>query len=277
VSSSQQRYALATGGAAATRLELLDQIFGPASRMLLERAGLASGWRVAEIGCGIGLMTLWMAESVGPSGSVCTVDMSEEQLRVAANRAAAAGLTNVVFHQASACETGLPRASFDLVYSRFLLCHLPDPLKAVREMSALLKPGGVLVCEDFDANSIAAEPPARAYQRLVEISDALDAHLGVDSNVGLKLHRFFREAGFEAPEVAISQPAALRGNPKRFWELTLREAAPAILEAGVASEEELSSICDEMQAIARDESTLILIARVSQVWARRAMALDSNE
>lgn len=273
MNSSEQRYALATGDAAATRLELLDQIFGPASRTLLERAGLASGWRVAEIGCGIGLVTLWMAESVGPAGSVCAVDMSPEQLRLAADRAAAARLTNVVFQQASAYETGLPRGSFDLVYSRFLLCHVPDPLKAVREMSALLKPGGVLVCEDFDANSIAADPPAVSYTRLVEISQAVDAHLGVDSNIGLKLHRFFREAGFHAPEVSISQPAALRGSAKRFWELTLREAAPAILQAGAASEEELNSICDEMQAIARDEGTLILIARVSQVWGRKAKTL----
>jgi SAM-dependent methyltransferase len=217
-----------------------------------------------------------MAESVGPSGSVCAVDRSPEQLRLAANRASAARLTNVVFHQASAYETGLARGSFDLVYSRFLLCHVPDPLRAVREMSALLKPGGVLVCEDFDANGIVAEPPARAYTRLVEISQALDAHLGIDSNVGLKLHRFFREAGFQVPEVSISQPAVLRGIAKRFWELTLREAAAAIIQAGIANEEELHSICDEMQAIARDESTLILIARVAQVWAR-AMALDSNQ
>ena len=50
--------------------------------------------------------------------------MSHDQLRVAERNAAAAGLTNVAFQAASAYDTSLPEQSFDLVYSRFLMCHL---------------------------------------------------------------------------------------------------------------------------------------------------------
>jgi hypothetical protein len=91
----------------------------------------------------------------------------------------------------------------------------------------------------------------------------------LDSGIGLKLHRLFREAGFGTSEVTLKQAALLRGEGKRFWELTLREAAPAVVEADAASAEELESLCDDLRAIAHDETTLVILARVSQVWSRK--------
>ena len=64
-------YILATGEAAASRLEMLEEIFGPHSRQLLEKAGLAKGLRVADIGCGTGLVSLWIATQVGAEGNGC--------------------------------------------------------------------------------------------------------------------------------------------------------------------------------------------------------------
>jgi methylase of polypeptide subunit release factors len=58
-------YILATGEAAASRLEMLEEIFGPHSRQLLEKAELSNGLRVADIGCGTGLVSLWIATQLG--------------------------------------------------------------------------------------------------------------------------------------------------------------------------------------------------------------------
>ncbi len=263
-------YALATGEKAVSRLDLLERIFGPATRHLLSAAGLCSGMRVAEIGCGIGLTARWMSTQVGPGVSVTAVDSSPEQLQIAEKNAADAGATNLSFREGNAYETGLPRDSFDLVYSRFLLCHLTDPAKALAEMSSLLKPGGILVCEDHDDGGIFTEPPTHAYKRLVEISAAVNHSHGLDSYVGLKLPRLFRETGFTQPETKVNQIAVLRGKEKRFWELTLREAASAILAAHASTSEELDAICEEMRKIAQDESILLMLARVTQVWARKS-------
>src|SRR5215469_6244002 len=87
-------YILATGEAGLSRLEMLEKIFGPYSRELLSRAGLAKWMRVADIGCRAGLVSLWIATQIGTSGSVVGVDASSEQLRVAEKNAAAAGLSN---------------------------------------------------------------------------------------------------------------------------------------------------------------------------------------
>lgn len=262
-------YMLATGEKAISRLDLLDRIFGPATRHLLSAAGLCSGMRVAEIGCGIGLTARWVSTRVNPGGSVVGVDSSSEQLRIGEKSAAEAGTTNLSFREGNAYETGLPRDSFDLVYSRFLLCHLADPAKALGEMNSLLKRGGILVCEDHDNGGIFTEPATHAYKRLVEISNAVNLSHGLDSYIGLKLPELFCAVGFSQPEVKVNQIALLRGEEKRFWELTLREAAPAILAVHACTSEELDIVCEELRQIAQDESVLLMLARVTQVWARK--------
>lgn len=272
---SRTDYILATGEAAVSRLELLDEIFGPHSRELLEKAGLANGMKTADIGCGNGLVSLWLASKVGPGGKVVGVDMSSEQLRIAEANATTSGLRNVSFQEGSAYKTNLPRGQFDLVYSRFLMCHLTEPAEALREMRALLKPDGILVCEDHDDGGIFSEPPTRAYKRLVEISEAVNRTRSLDSYVGLKLPRLVREAGFARPEVMVKQIAELRGPNKRFWEITLREAAPAVLAAQGATQEELDTICTELRTIAHDETTLVMLARITQVWAHRDSETNS--
>jgi SAM-dependent methyltransferase len=262
-------YILATGEKTVSRLQLLDSIFASHTRELLQTAGLAPGMRVAEMGCGTGLTALWVAGQVGDSGSVVALDASSEQLEVARENARQAAVSNISFRQASAYDPGLPNGSFDLVYSRFLLCHLDDPRRAMEELKALLAPGGCLVCEDHDDGGIFTEPPTHAYKRLVEISETVNRAHGLDSYIGLKLPALFRGAGFSQPEVRVKQIACLRGEQKRFWEITLREAAPAILAAGASTQEELESIRGEMRAIAEDESILLMLARVTQVWARK--------
>ena len=176
---SAKDYVLATGTAAIERLQLLDEIFGPASRRLLMNLGVSTVSRVAELGCGTGLMAMWIARQAGPEASVFALDSSEGQLSTACENARAFGLKNVSFQLASAYNTRLPHGSFDLVYSRFLMCHLTDPGAALREMCNLLRPGGTLVCEDFEMSAVSSWPSTKAYKQLVRISRAADLQLGV--------------------------------------------------------------------------------------------------
>lgn len=264
-----ERYILATGDHAAVRLKLLDRIFGPGTRELLKSLNVPTHARIAEIGCGIGLTSLWIASQLVPHGTVTAVDASREQLKVAEMKARGGGISNICFHHGDANNLSLPPSSFDLVYSRFLLCHLDSPADGLSKMRILLKPGGILVCEDHDDGGIFTEPPTDTYRRLVEISKAVNRSRGLDPLIGLKLPSLFRAAGFSRPEIKMRQLAYLRGEEKRFWELTLREATPAILAAGASTPVELETICHEICKIAKDESTLVMLARVTQVWAQQ--------
>jgi SAM-dependent methyltransferase len=260
-------YALATGTAATHRLRMLHRLYGPGGRRVLLEAGLQPGMRVADLGCGIGMATALLADLVGPTGHVVGLDASGEQI-AQARALLPPGLSNVSFIVASATDTGLPRGSFDLVYCRFLLLHLTAPEEALREMHGLLRPDGILVCEDGDLTSAASQPPS-ALDAFADLWGRLGPALGLDYTLGRGLFQLVLTANFSRPEITFNQPVVARGESKRFLEWSVAEAGPAFLEAGLVTSEELGRLLGEMHRIAEDETILALMPRMSQVWARK--------
>ena len=142
--------------------------------------------------------------------------------------------------EASAIDSGLPPASFDLVYCRFLLLHLPEPERALREMGALLKPNGILVCEDGDLTSAGSEPSS-ALGAFADLWGRLGPSRGVDYTLGRRLFQMVQAASFPAPEITFNQPVLARGENKRFLELSVAEAGPAFVDAGLITAEQLGA------------------------------------
>jgi SAM-dependent methyltransferase len=260
-------YALATGTEAAYRLRILHALYGPGTRRVLRAAGLRPGMRVADLGCGVGMVTAMLAALVGPEGHVVGIDFSGAQLAHARERLCRHE-TNASFVEASATDTGLPPESFDLVYCRFLLIHLPDPERALREMRALLKPNGILVCEDGDLTSSGSEPPS-ALNAFADLWGRLGPFKGVDYTLGRRLFQMVRAAGFPTPEITFNQPVTARGKTKRMLELSVAEAGPAFIDAGLITAEELERTLAEMGRLNEDETVLAIMPRVAQVWARK--------
>jgi SAM-dependent methyltransferase len=264
------RYALATGEAAAYRLRLLHDLYGPGTRRVVLEAGLQRGMRVADLGCGVGMVTGLLAELVGPEGHAVGIDFSREQL-AQAREELKAGTPNVSFVEASATDTGLPPGSFDLVYCRFLLIHLSEPERALREMRTLLKPGGILVCEDGDLTTAGSEPHS-ALGAFADLWGRLGPVRGVDFTLGRRLYHVILGAGFPAPEITYNQPVLARGENKRLLELSVAEAGPAFVEAGLITAGELDRTLVEMGRLAADGSVLAVMPRMAQVWARKPAA-----
>jgi SAM-dependent methyltransferase len=230
--------------------------------------------RVADLGCGVGMVTALLAELVGPEGHVVGIDASGAQLAQAREHLPPCS-TNIRFVEASATDTGLPPASFDLVYCRFLLIHLPEPERALREMWALLKPNGILVCEEGDLTSAGSQPPS-ALDAFADLWGRLGQARGVDYTLGRRLFQMVQAAGFPAPEITFNQPVLARGETKRFLELSVAEAGPAFVEAGLITAEELESTVAEMRRLSADEAVLAVMPRLAQVWARKPAPLTGR-
>jgi len=260
-------YVLATGPAAANRLRILHNTYGPGTRRVLLQAGIKPGMRVADLGCGTGMITQLLAELVGPTGEVVGVDYSTAQV-VQARELLPVEVTNVRFVAASATDTGLARESFDVVYCRFLLIHLKEPEAALREMRDLLKPGGIVVCEDGDLTSAASEPPSRL-QEFSNLFGALGPKWGVDYTLGRRLFQMVIAADFAQPEITFNQPVLAQGENKQLLELSVAEAGPSFVQAGLLTNEELVATVAEMRRLTEDETVLALMPRMSQVWARK--------
>jgi ubiquinone/menaquinone biosynthesis C-methylase UbiE len=254
----RENYILRTGASAAARLHLLHHLFGPISRQMLLEAGISPGMYILDLGCGIGDVTCWMASQVAPHGSVTSIDLSAEQLAEARLQAATLGVENLItFLQRNASETGLPSESFDIVFCRFLLCHLSDPLGGLKEMHRVLKPGGAIVCQDIDLATVYSLPDSDAVNRSVQASIATGVILGADYRFGRKLHTALLDLGFTSVTPRFDQPLHLTGPDKRFWEYCFSEASEVITKTGTLTRQEADELCHEIRRLSLDSSTVI--------------------
>ncbi len=119
-------------------------------RHALDRAGLRAGETVLELGPGPGAFTVDAARQVGSTGRLIAVDIQSGMIAQVEARVKAAGITNVETHVASAYELPLPDASVDRAYLVTVLPEIPDPVRALREVYRVLRPGGVVsMTEEF--------------------------------------------------------------------------------------------------------------------------------
>jgi SAM-dependent methyltransferase len=263
------QYVLATGADTVRRLHLLHNIYSPAVRRVLLQAGLKQGMHVADFGCGVGATTRMLAETVGPSGSVTGIDVDNAQLEQAADWCRTGESTNVSFVEASAYRTGLPRDAFDLVYCRFLLLHLTDPVSCLREMREVLKPGGILVVEDGDLASVCSLPPS-SLDAFADLFSRLGPLRGVNYSLANDLYHLVKGIGFSDPKLEIHQPALLEGEDRYFLQWSVAEAGAAVVDAGLLTAHQLERTVSEMQDATEDRDLLILAPRMFLVWAQKA-------
>lgn len=262
-------YTFATGEKGTHRLHILHQVHRSFTESWLREAGLAAGMQVADIGCGIGMVTKWLAEQVGPTGTVVGADLSAEQLEQARQNAASANLKNVSFVESSAYKTGLPHNSFDLVYCRFLLMHLVHPMDALQEMKLLLKPGGVLVCEEADFSQAFCAPPSPDHDRCFQFLLSLSAQRQQHFCLGATLHQLIWDLELLEPEISFVQTVILRGTTKPLMALSLMEAKTALIDTGISTSDEIEHTISALNRLAENEKTLFGIPRVTRIWARK--------
>ena len=113
----------------------LHQI-NPARLQFLERFVVLSGLRVLDVGCGGGILSEALAER---GASVLGIDLAESALQAAeAHRAGQA----VEYRLESSRETAARGEVFDVVTCMEMLEHVADPAAVLRDIHALLKPGG---------------------------------------------------------------------------------------------------------------------------------------
>lgn len=119
-------------------------------RPVLERVGLRPGETALELGPGPGAFTVEAARQLGPEGRLIAVDIQPQMIAQVEQKVRDAGLTNVETHVASAYELPIPDATVDRAFLITVLPEIPDPVRGLREIHRVLKPGGHLsVTEEF--------------------------------------------------------------------------------------------------------------------------------
>ncbi|HEY2859306.1 MAG TPA: class I SAM-dependent methyltransferase [Terracidiphilus sp.] len=117
----------------------------------LDALKLQPGMVVADIGAGVGYMSLRMAKRVGPSGKVYANDLQPEMLNMLRQNAAKAGIGNVVTVLGDVADPKLPANTMDLVLLVDVYHEFSQPQQMLRKIRETLKPDGRLVLLEYRA------------------------------------------------------------------------------------------------------------------------------
>ncbi|MDH5675164.1 MAG: methyltransferase domain-containing protein [Myxococcales bacterium] len=149
-------------------------------RRTIDAAGIRSGQRVLDVGCGTGTLALAAAEAVGSRGEVIGIDPSAEMIARARAKAATRGLP-ARFELAAAERLPFDDGKFDVALGSLMFHHLPQPLQraALLELQRVLAPGGQLVLVDFVGRGPWLH---RLLGRLLHRREGHGAHGGHDSH-----------------------------------------------------------------------------------------------
>jgi len=118
----------------------LDRTLAPVTGPLLEFAAPKLGSTVMDVGCGCGATTIELARSVGPSGRVVGLDVSQPMLALATERLRECG--NASFLLGDAADLPVQDLGAELIVSRFGVMFFGDPVAAFANLRTGLVPGG---------------------------------------------------------------------------------------------------------------------------------------
>lgn len=249
---------------AGSRYHVLESTYDPVTRARLTELGVAPGMRCLEVGGGGGSVAAWLAERVGPEGSVLATDIQPRWLGGHADHAN----LRVVRHDITREE--LPEGHFDLVHARLVLLHLPERRAALERMVRALRPGGRLVLDEFDcdwAPVLAAPSPQAAalFERMHAAVKGILARAGADPRWGLHAYEALRAAGLTDVACATWAEAWPGGSTGiRLHEVNIRDLRERLTEDGLTHDD-----LDRCVRLLRDPAFVVNSYPLITTWGRR--------
>ena len=156
---------------------------------------LRPGLDALDVGCGVGSIALDLASTIAP-GRMIGVDPDPGQLEAARGTAAERGTRNAEFRTGTAYELPVPDRSVDVVFANAVLMYLREPVRALREMRRVLRPGGIAAVSDDDLGTIVTSPDLPELRLAAELFRRAVRHEGGDPSYSRHLRALMLEAGF---------------------------------------------------------------------------------
>jgi ubiquinone/menaquinone biosynthesis C-methylase UbiE len=198
--------------------------------------------KILDVGCGMGQFTRLMSRVVEPSGKVIGIERDADQIEAGKKiEAEYEESASAEIRQGDALNLPLQESewgTFDVVHSRFLLEHLPDPEAAVAGMIRAAKPGGRIVLSDDDHDVLRLWPEPAGFMELWHAYIQSYFRNSTDPYIGRRLVSIMQKAGAEPRRNTWMWFGACAGNPA--FEILSENligvvggARPAILDTGL--------------------------------------------
>jgi SAM-dependent methyltransferase len=265
VSNGSGHYPLERRDGEIERLDRQGAVMAPDCATMLERIGVAEGWRCLDLGCGPRGITDLLSARVGASGHVIGLDADPVFLEHGRRSAAA----NAEFVQGNAYDAGLPAGSFDLVHLRFVASTAGEPQKLLREAMRLAKPGGIVALQEPDMATLNCFPPHPAWDALRTALIGAFAAVGSNISLGRELFALTRAAGLSDVHYRPFLIGVRAGDPiADYLPSTVESLRGTVLGHRLMSESALDAALALCRAHLADPGTIFTMYTVAQVWGR---------
>jgi SAM-dependent methyltransferase len=134
-----ETFQVSVAAAEAYESTFVPALFAEWAPRVCDLAGVRSGHRVLDVACGTGIVARVAADRLAGAGQVVGVDLNDAMLTVARRVR-----PDLMWRQGDAEDLPFPPASFDRVLCQMALMFFPDRTRALREMSRVVVPGGVV-------------------------------------------------------------------------------------------------------------------------------------
>lgn len=195
-------------------------------------AGIEPGMRVADLGFGSGKTTYYLNKLIQPEGLIVGIDIAEERIKYATEHYSD---KSIKYLCRDICEPLDNLGMFDFVWVRFVLeYYRSKSFEIVRNISSILKPGGVLCLIDLDYNCLSHFGlPKRLEESLFRIMTTLEKTADFDPYVGRKLYTYLYDLGYTNIDVDVAPHHLIFGELKEVdafnW---TKKAEVAVKESG---------------------------------------------
>jgi SAM-dependent methyltransferase len=233
--------------------------------IMLEKIGVAEGWRCVDLGCGPGGIAALLSARVGATGRVVGLDADPVFLDHARRSAPA----NTEFVPGDAYDTKLPGGSFDLVHLRFVASTAGEPQRLLREAIRLAKPGGLVALEEPDMATLNCYPPHPAWDALRAALIGAFAAVGSNISLGRELFALARAAGLGDLQYRPFLVGVRSSDPMvDYLPSTVESLRRTVVSHGLMTERALDDALAACRAHLRDAGTVFTMYTVTQVWGR---------
>jgi len=194
---------------------------------------------VLEAGCGVGAQTKIIAPK-NPDSNFISIDLSEDSVREAKELINSLGIKNVEFKQADIYNLPFKDETFDSAIICFVLEHLHNPIKALKEIKRILKKQGTIIVIEGDHGSTFFYPDSKFAHSAIDCQIQLQKQSGGNSNIGRELYPLLNSIGFSDISVSprmiyidASRPQLVEGFIKNTFTAMIEGVGEKAIQHGI--------------------------------------------
>jgi ubiquinone/menaquinone biosynthesis C-methylase UbiE len=228
---------------------------------VFEGINLTGRKKLLEVGCGVGAQTEILLKRY-PQVNITGIDLSQVQIQQALKHLANYVENNRVnLSVENAEEMSFSSNQFDGAVLIWFLEHVLNPVKILKEVRRVLKPGGVISCSEVFNATLYLSPECPAIMEYWNKFNKHQIKMGGDPYVGVKLGDLLRQVGFTKIEL-IPRTFCIDSRDKkqrtlmlRYWTELLLSAAPVLLESNKVTPQLFQKMKKELKMLSKNMNT----------------------